>query len=480
MLQLKKEDLEWAADAGLLSIEQVEPLWRGLIQRRSDDVGVRISPSTGTVTSNPIAAVMGRFDLVHVAWYAGTLLIMGALGWFATLGIDAWGGPGIFGIAGSYGVFFAVVGAKLRRTHDLKVLGGLLVAAAVSMVAPTMYGLQRMLGVWPDADPGSYAGFYDWIKGGWFGLEVATLVVGAMAVRFVPYSFVLLPVGIAAWFMSMDMAGIFFVAPTSQDRALVSAITGVGIIAVAVALRFSRRVHLTYWLEVFGLLAFQGGMLEMRTDTLATKFVFLAIQCGLLTLGVLWQRRAFSIAGVIGVVAVLGWALDRPSHLYGATADTVPVYFELVFMSVGLGAMTVAYGLLAQSRRWQPTATIMLVLGSGAMLIGPFRAFTDNDLEVALAAWAVFAVVVVVGGVFLRSRLVTAVGGLALTAYLLHLADKVFHDSMLFPIVLVSIGLGVIAGGVFLHRRREAIDAFMSARVPAWARGLRGDEVVVE
>lgn len=461
-MHLERDDLDWAAAAGLLSHDQADPLWRGLVERRSSDVGVRVSPSTGRVEQLPVAPVAGRFDLVHVAWYGGTLLIMGALGWFATLGIDAWGGPGVLGIASVYGVFFAVVGAALWRTADLKVLGGLLVAAAVSMVPAAVYGLERTMGWWPAVDPGSYRGFYQWIKGGWFAMEVATIVVGAVAVRLVPFSFVTLPIALSAWFMSMDLAGLLFEYPTTSERGLVSVVVGLGILAVATALRFKDRVDLNWWLEVFGLFAFQGGLLSMNSGSYVTKYGFLAIQLVLLTVGALWRRPSFNAAGIIGVVAVSFWAIDLSRDVR-------------VAMSVGLGLMLLGYGLVAQLRRWWFTASFALVASTSLLAIGPFSVWARTDNEAMLVLFALWNIAVVCAGVFLRSRLMTMVGGLAVTTWLIHLADRVFAQSMAFPIVLVSLGIGVIAGGVFLHRRRASIDRFLDERLPARLRALRPD-----
>ena len=462
LMLLKRDDLDWAASAGLLSMSQVEPLWRALQERRASDVSVRVSPASGTVAVDAdVEPVSGRFDLVHVALYGGTLLIMGALGWFATMGIEAWGGPGVLGIATVYGVLFAVVGGHLWRTPDLKVLGGLLVAAAVSMVAPAVYGLQRTLGLWPGIDPGAYRGFFQWVKGGWFAIEVATIVAGAVAVRLVPFSFVTLPIAVTAWFMSMDLTGLLFVAPSSENHAAVSVIVGVSILVVATALRLARRTDLNFWLEVFGLLAFQGGLLVMNSDSGATKFAFLGIQCVLLTLGALWRRPVFIVFGVFGLIAVNGWAL------FGLDRAASPA------MCLGLGLMTVCYGLFAQHRRWWWAAWFPLVLGTAAMTTGPFFVWARHNEEGLLAILALWNIGVVGLGVFLRRPVVTMVGGLALAAWIVHLAARVFADSMIFPIVLVSLGLLVIAAGVFLHRRGTAIDRFFDEALPEDLRKMR-------
>jgi hypothetical protein len=43
--------------------------------------------------------------------------------------------------------------------------------------------------------------------------------------------------------------------------------------------------------------------------------------------------------------------------------------------------------------------------------------------------------------------------------YLGHLSYKVFRDSMLFPLALSAIGLGVVGLGILWQKREEAIRA---------------------
>lgn len=460
-MDITRVDLDQAAASGLLSPQQASSLWSWLEQRRIDDGGVRISPSTGRVVREAMAPVMARFDLVHVAWYAGALLIMGALGWFANLGIEAWGGPGVLGIAVVYGVVFAAMGAVLWRTPDMKALGGVLVAVAVAMTPAAVYGLERTLGIWPDADPGQYEGFYDWINGGWLAMEIATIVVGAIALRLVPYSFVVLPLAITAWFMSMDIAGVVLHHPDREERAVVSIVVGLALGLVAYLLRRRQREDLGYWLEVAAVLAFNGGLMSVRSEQLGTKFIFLAIQCGLLSLGAAWQRRVFTIGGIVGVFGLVEWVTTRSDDS------------EQLWMSIGVGLCLLAFGLATRWAQWWLTSLFALLTGAVLLATGT-HSVVSRVGEEALALWAMWQVVVVCLGVFVRSRLVLTVGALALSTWLVHLADRVFANSMAFPLVLISIGIAIIAGGATLHRRRHAIDAFIDTRLPQRVRDLRG------
>src|ERR671917_2033492 len=151
-MKVSRRDLEWAASEGVISGGQVEELWRAL---------------EGSESGRP------RFDLPHVAYYFGALVVISAMTWFMTLGCERFGGGGMLAISLSYALVFAVAGALLWRVRGLKVPGGLLVTAAVCMTPLAVYGFERMTGLWLQGVPGDYRDFYDYIKGGWFPMEVA-------------------------------------------------------------------------------------------------------------------------------------------------------------------------------------------------------------------------------------------------------------------------------------------------------------------
>ena len=49
--------------------------------------------------------------------------------------------------------------------------------------------------------PGEYADFYDYIKGGWFPMKLATVAAGLVALRFFRFPFLTAPVAFALWFI---------------------------------------------------------------------------------------------------------------------------------------------------------------------------------------------------------------------------------------------------------------------------------------
>ena len=124
-MRVSKKHFAGAVSEGVISEGQAEELWRVLERRDAD---------------------RPRFDLPHVAYYFGALVVISAMTWFMTLGWERFGGGGILVISLSYALAFLVAGGLLWRDKSLRVPGGLLVTAAVCMTPLAVYGLETMTG----------------------------------------------------------------------------------------------------------------------------------------------------------------------------------------------------------------------------------------------------------------------------------------------------------------------------------------------
>ena len=72
--------------------------------------------------------------------------------------------------------------------------------------------------------------------------------------------------------------------------------------------------------------------------------------------------------------------------------------------------------------------------------------------------------------VLLRRPVFMVFGALGVAAYLGYLSYEVFAESLLFPVVVTLIGLGVIWLGLVYQKRRERLSQVMRGWLPAWAR----------
>src|SRR5215208_7473020 len=108
-MRVMRKDFSWAVSKGVISEGQAEDLWR-VLERRDTD--------------------RPRFDLPHVAYYFGVLVVISAMTWFMTLGWERFGGGGILAISLSYALGYIIAGDLLWRRRDLRLPGGLLVTIA--------------------------------------------------------------------------------------------------------------------------------------------------------------------------------------------------------------------------------------------------------------------------------------------------------------------------------------------------------------
>jgi hypothetical protein len=291
-------DLRAAATAGLIDSATLDRLIAFLDQR--------VAPSTAPATAAPAP----RFDVAHLLWYAGALIVMSAMGLFSTLAFAAMGGAGLATTAMLYALAFTVAGHHLWYKRDLRVPGGLLIAIAVSMVPLAVYGIQDALGWWGSfGKPGTVQGFYMWVKGSWIFMEIAAILAAVIALRFYPFPFIVVIISVALWFMSMDLAP--WIAGKEhadfETARQVSLWFGLAMLAVAWAVDCLKRGgDFAFWLHLFGMIAFWGAVSFTSGGTPVEKALYCAMNVLLLFLSVYLGRRVYAVFGMVGVSLYLG------------------------------------------------------------------------------------------------------------------------------------------------------------------------------
>ena len=287
-------DLRVAESAGVIGAADLERLLAFLSQR---------SPSSKK-------APAARFDAAHLLWYTGALIVIAAMGLFSTLAFSQMGGRALTACAIGYAVAFTLAGHHLWYRRHLRVPGGLLIAIAVSMAPLAVYGVQDELGWWGKfGRPGTVQDFYVWIKGSWIFMEIAAVAAGVMALRFFRAPFIVSIIAVALWFMSMDLTPwIFDVSHFDLEmRRRVSVWFGLAILIVACVVDYrSRRDDFAFWLHLFGLMAFWGGISATSGATELGKAIYCLFNVGLLFVAVILLRRAYAVFGAFGIVLYLG------------------------------------------------------------------------------------------------------------------------------------------------------------------------------
>lgn len=279
-----------------------------------------------------------RFDFLNVAYYAGALLVIGSMGWFMTNGWEQFGGYGLASIAFFYAIIFYLVGYYIWFKKNLsKIIGGLFFTMAVCMTPLAIYGLQRGSGFWLQEDPGMYREVYIWIRGSWILMALGTCMVGSITMYLIPFTFLAAPVAVALWFMSMDLAPLLLKSElySWNDRASISMIFGMGILALSYLLDRRTKEDYSFWMYIFGGLAFWGGLSSMDSDSEFSKFIYFSINIALIVLSVWLERRIFIILGTLGVFGYLG-------HLSGHVFKE-SLLFPFILSLIGLGMMYLTY-----------------------------------------------------------------------------------------------------------------------------------------
>ncbi|MFK3771836.1 DUF2157 domain-containing protein [Pseudomonas sp. NPDC089406] len=307
-------------------------------------------------------ATAGSFQLAHVAFYFGALLIMGAMGWLLTLAWMSIGDIALLAVALLYIAGITLYALALQRRQQ-PIAAGVLAAVAVSIVPLAVFALQRLVGWWPmDDAQGDYHQYYTYVQGGWLLMEAATVVAGLLMLRLIPFPFIVMPIAVALWFMSMDLSEWVYGELFSWDqRRTVSLWFGLGLLVVFIAVDGRTERDYAFWGYLAGLAAFWGGLTLMDSGSQWGKLFYCLINLGLMALAVLLRRPVFMVFGAMGVAAYLGYLS------YDVFADSL--LFPLVLTVIGLGV--IALGVRYQKHREALSARLRSKMPAGLLRLLP-------------------------------------------------------------------------------------------------------------
>lgn len=330
-MKITEAHLERAVERNILSADQAAAL----------NTFLKEQPDTGPT-----------FDFTHLLYYFGGLVAIGAMSLFMNLGWEQFGGWGIFFISLAY----AGVGLKLTeffRLRGFAVPAGICATFVVALTPLAIYGLQNALGWWPDESP--YQAYHRYIRWHWIFLEFGTLIVGVIMARRSQYPFMLMPIAVTLWYMSMDIPAMLIEGANDFEfRSLVTMQFGLAmtVIAIWTDIRSRKAADYAFWLYIFGVMAFWGGLTSQDSNSELGKFVYFCINLILIGCGAILVRRVFVVFGGLGSAIYL-------SHL----ADTVfkdSWLFPAALTAIGLGIIYA--GIVWQKREKEITARIHSLL----------------------------------------------------------------------------------------------------------------------
>ncbi|BAK75993.1 hypothetical protein NH8B_1167 [Pseudogulbenkiania sp. NH8B] len=316
-MELDRERLDQAVTRGVISAQQAEGLWQFLAESGHD------TPS---------------FRFVHILYYLGGLIAIGAMSLFMTLGWERFGGGGLLLIC----LVYAVAGVALTEwllRRRLPIPAGITATFVVVLTPLAVYGLQQLLGWW--AGPFTYRDYHVFIDGRWLMMELATLAVGAIALWRYRLPFLVMPVAVTLWYMSMDLTPFLAGDPDVgwELRKLVSLWFGLAVVLLAlwVDIRSRRDQDFAFWLYLFGVMAFWCGLSLLRSDSELGKFFYLCVNLGMIVVGAVLSRRVFVVYGALGTAGYLG-------HLaYDVFKDSLLFPFALTLLGLGVVALGIVW-----------------------------------------------------------------------------------------------------------------------------------------
>lgn len=327
---MRRSELDNAVQAGILSAEQADRL---------------VAFQAGGAADTP------RFSFVHVLYYLGGMIAIGAMSLFMTLGWATLGGWGGFATA----VFYAILALALTHwfleRQGLQIPAGIMATLAVVMVPLAIFGAQQALGYWGMDKP--FRHYHQYIDGRWLLMEFGTLAVAAILLWRYRFPFMLMPVSVTLWYMSMDLAPLLFTDNWRdwEIRKFISLYFG--LLFAGLAFWVDIRSRLTnkdyaFWLYLFGVLTFWGGLSSMSSGSELGKFLYCIINVGMILLGAVLGRRVFAVLGGLGVAGYLGYLAER------VFKDSLLFPFTLSL----IGLAIIALGVLWQRREAQWSARL--------------------------------------------------------------------------------------------------------------------------
>lgn len=331
---MRRSDLERAVQAGILSAEQAVRLAQFL------EAGAAQAP---------------RFSFVHVLYYLGGMIAIGAMSLFMTLGWNALGGWGGFATAVGYAVLALALTHWFLERRQLQIPAGIMATLAVVMVPLAIFGAQMALGYWDAGKP--FRHYHQYIDGRWLMMEFGTLAVAAILLWRYRFPFMLMPVSVTLWYMSMDL-GPLLAGSDWQDweiRKLISMYFGILFVGLAfwvdIRSRHARQDY-AFWLYLFGVATFWGGLSLMRSGSELGKLLYCLINVGMIFAGAVLGRRVFAVFGGLGVAGYLGYLASRVFR------DSLLFPFALSL----IGLAIIALGVVWQRREAQWSAQLRAYL----------------------------------------------------------------------------------------------------------------------
>lgn len=318
-IKITQKDLENASENGLIDKEKVTDLFQYL--------SLQSSISDGKESS--------KFALL--LYYLGGFIAILSVSLFMKLTFDVFGKEGL--LVFSIALFmFTLFLEKQFNNKGYERAAGIMVSLSLVLVPMIVFILQHMFGFYNSSLGNNYSDYHHLISGKWIFIELVTLLVGSLLLYKYKYPFVVFPVAITLWYLSMDLIVLMLGNEywSFELRRQMSMFFGIFmiILAIYVDYRSSRTKDFSYWLYMVGATCFWLGLSLNHSDSEIMKFIYFSINVLLLLLGSILLRTIFIVFGSIGVFIYFAHLAQLFEGIFGFML--LSVFFGIALIYAGI------------------------------------------------------------------------------------------------------------------------------------------------
>jgi hypothetical protein len=264
------------------------------------------------------------FNFANLWYYFGGFLAITAVTIFMSLSYDAFKETGVLILS----ISLFIVGLLLSKKYaEHPVPAGIFATFSICLVPLITYCIQVLTGLMHT----DYDEYHRYIRWNWIAIELTTLIVASVMLYIRRFPFMVFPVAITIWYLSMDFAMLFTDHSYSnfEFRRQISVVFGIItlFLALYVDTRSQRSQDYSYWLYIIGTICFWFGMTMSHSDSQLDKFFYFCINFSMMTVGVLLARRVLTVFGAAGALIYTG-QLSR-------TVFHDDLLFSLVLIALG-------------------------------------------------------------------------------------------------------------------------------------------------
>ena len=205
------------------------------------------------------------FNLENFLYYFGAFIIISAMCWYLGSVWNNFRHVGLLLISIMYFIIFTVIGNFLWN-KDKKTPGGLLYVCAVSVIPLLVWAFESIVGIMPK-ELDEYNDFHILVRSGWILMEIATIFVGFMFLKYRKFPLLTLPICYSMWYLSMDIVPLCLGQanePTWGMRNFATFVFALLMLGYALKLDNDRKTSEDYshWLYIFGATMLWGVLFQ--------------------------------------------------------------------------------------------------------------------------------------------------------------------------------------------------------------------------